>query len=72
MTFVAEDSKKYRELNQEYQEVLKIIGQVLMLAIVVLAFSSIVAFVFSEEGAANPPHTPKADLQETITQALIP
>ncbi len=37
-----------------------------MISIVVLAFSSIAVFVFSDEGAVNPPHTPKADLQESI------
>ena len=58
--------KKYRALGQDCQAVSEVIGQVLMLAIVVLAFASIAAFVFSEEEAANPPHTPKADLQETI------
>ena len=58
--------KKYRALGQDCQAVSEVIGQVLMLAIVVLAFSSIAMLVFSEGGAVNPPHTPKVDLQETI------
>ena len=58
--------KKYRALSQDCQAVSEVIGQVLMLAIVVLAFSSIAMLVFSEGGAINPPHTPKADLQESI------
>ncbi|AKB73368.1 hypothetical protein MSLAZ_0107 [Methanosarcina lacustris Z-7289] len=58
--------KKYREFGQDCQAVSEVIGQVLMLAIVVLAFSSIAMLVFSEGGVVNPPHTPKADLQETI------
>ena len=37
-----------------------------MIAVVVLAFSSIDVAVFSDGGAVNPPHTPKADLQESI------
>ncbi len=37
-----------------------------MVAIVVLAFSSISLAVFSDGGAMNPPHTPRTDLQESI------
>nr|WP_304364392.1 type IV pilin N-terminal domain-containing protein [Methanosarcina sp. KYL-1] len=44
----------------------EVIGQVLMVAIVVLAFSSISLAVFSDGGAMNPPHTPHTDLQEKI------
>ena len=60
------EGKKYRALGQNCQAVSEVIGQVLMLAIVVLAFSSIAVAVFSDGGAVNPPHTPKADLQESI------
>ena len=58
--------KKNRALGEDCQAVSEVIGQVLMLAIVVLAFSSIAMLVFSDGGVVNPPHTPKADLQETI------
>jgi len=37
-----------------------------MLAIVVLAFSSISLAVFSDGGTMNPPHTPHTDLQESV------
>jgi hypothetical protein len=39
-----------------------------MIAIVVLAFSSIAVVIFSEV-VANPPHTPHTDLQESIDPA---
>jgi len=60
------EGKKYRALGEDCQAVSEVIGQVLMLAVVVLAFSSIAVAVFSDGGAVNPPHTPKADLQESI------
>ncbi|MDY9926569.1 type IV pilin N-terminal domain-containing protein [Methanosarcina sp.] len=60
------EGKKYRALNQDCQAVSEVIGQVLMVAIVVLAFSSIALTVFSDEGAINPPHVPRTDLQESI------
>ena len=60
------EGKKYRTLGEDCQAVSEVIGQVLMLAVVVLAFSSIAVAVFSDGGAVNPPHTPKADLQESI------
>jgi FlaG/FlaF family flagellin (archaellin) len=66
VTFIAEGSKKYRALGEDCQAVSEVIGQVLMVAVVVLAFSSIAVAVFSDGGAVNPPHTPKADLQESI------
>ena len=53
-------------MAEDCQAVSEVIGQVLMLAVVVLAFSSIAVAVFSDGGAVNPPHTPKADLQESI------
>ncbi|WP_048162876.1 type IV pilin N-terminal domain-containing protein, partial [Methanosarcina sp. 1.H.A.2.2] len=60
------EGKKYRALGQDCQAVSEVIGQVLMVAVVVLAFSSIALTVFSDGGAMNPPHTPKTDLQESI------
>jgi archaellin len=40
-----------------------------MVAVVVLAFSSIALTVFSDGGAMNPPHTPRTDLQESINRS---
>jgi FlaG/FlaF family flagellin (archaellin) len=63
------EGKKYRKLDKDNQAVSELIGQVLMLAVVVLAFSAIAVTVFSEGGAVNPPHTPKADIRENISTA---
>jgi FlaG/FlaF family flagellin (archaellin) len=60
------EGKKYRALGQDCQAVSEVIGQVLMVAVVVLAFSSIALTVFSDGGAMNPPHTPHTDLHENI------
>ena len=60
------EGKKYRELGQDCQAVSDVIGQMLMIAIVVLAFSGIALTVFSDDGAVNPPHTPHTDLRENI------
>lgn len=60
------EGKKYRALGQDCRAVSEVIGQVLMVAIVVLAFSSIALTVFSDTGAVNPPHVPRTDLQESI------
>lgn len=60
------EGKKYRPLSRDCHAVSEVLGQILMLTIVVLAFSSIAVFVFSDEGAVKPLHTPKTDLQESI------
>lgn len=60
------EGKKYRALGRDCRAVSEVIGPVLMIAVVVLAFSSIAVFVFSDEGAVKPPHTPKVDLQESV------
>jgi FlaG/FlaF family flagellin (archaellin) len=65
VTFIVE-GKKYRALGRDCQAVSEVIGQVLMVAVVVLAFSSIAVTVFSDAGAMNPPHVPRTDLQESI------
>jgi len=62
------EGKKYRALFQDCRAVSEVIGQVLMVAIVVLAFSSIALTVFSDGGAMNPPHAPRTDLQESIDE----
>jgi len=63
------EGKKYRALGQDCQAVSEVIGQVLMVAIVVLAFSSIALTVFSDGGAMNPPHVPRTDLQESVNRS---
>lgn len=60
------EGKKYRALDKDCQAVSEVVGEVLMIAIVILAFSSIALTVFSDEGVVNPPHVPRTDLQESI------
>ena len=62
------EGRKYRELREDCLAVSEVVGQVLMVAIVVLAFSSIAAVIFSDI-VVNPPHTPHTDLQESIDPA---
>jgi FlaG/FlaF family flagellin (archaellin) len=59
------EGKKYKEFSENCQAVSEVVGQMLMIAIVVLAFSSIAVVIFSDV-VANPPHTPHTDLQESI------
>jgi FlaG/FlaF family flagellin (archaellin) len=63
------EGKKYRALGKDCRAVSEMIGQVLMVAVVVLAFSSIAVTVFSDGGAMNPPHVPRTDLQESINRS---
>lgn len=63
------EGKKYRALGRDCTAVSETIGQVLMVAVVVLAFSSIAVTVFSDGGAMNPPHVPRTDLQESINRS---
>lgn len=65
MLFIVE-AKKYREFEENCQAVSEVIGQVLMISIVVLAFSTIALTVFSEGGVVKPPHTPYTSLREKI------
>jgi FlaG/FlaF family flagellin (archaellin) len=67
VAFNVED-RKHRGLRENCQAVSEVVGQVLMIAIVVLAFSSIAAVIFSDI-VVNPPHTPHTDLQESIDPA---
>lgn len=62
------EGKKYRALGKDCRAVSEMIGQVLMVAVVVLAFSLIAVTVFSDGGAVNPPHVPRTDLQESINR----
>jgi FlaG/FlaF family flagellin (archaellin) len=59
------EGKKYRALRKDCQAVSEVVGQILMIAIVVIAFSSIAALIFSDK-VVNPPHTPHTNLQERI------
>lgn len=59
------EGRRHRELREDCQAVSEVVGQVLMIAIVVLAFSSIAVVVFSDI-VVNPPHTPHPDLLESI------
>lgn len=60
------EGKKYRALDWDCQAVSEMMGVVLMISIVVLAFSSIAITVFSDGGSMNPPHTPHTNLRENI------
>lgn len=59
------EGKKYRTLGEDCKAVSEVIGQVLMIALVVLAFSAISAIIFSDV-IVNPPHAPHTDLSEKI------
>jgi FlaG/FlaF family flagellin (archaellin) len=66
--FIAE-GKKRRGLYQDCRAVSEVYGQLLMISIVVLAFSGIALTVFSEGGAVKPKHTPHIDLQENFNRS---
>ncbi|KKH93309.1 hypothetical protein EO95_13480 [Methanosarcina sp. 1.H.T.1A.1] len=66
MTFIAEGNKKCRGLTRDCRAVSEVMGAVLMIAIVVLAFSAVALTVFSDEGSMDPPHTPHTNLRENI------
>ncbi|HII80308.1 MAG TPA: type IV pilin [Methanosarcina sp.] len=65
------EGKKYRALGKDCRAVSEVIGQVLMVAVVILAFSSIAITVFSDEGAVKPPHVPRTDLQESKSKNTV-
>ena len=60
------EGKKCRALGKDCRAVSEVYGQLLMMSIVVIAFSTIALTVFSDGGAVNPEHTPHTDLQENI------
>jgi len=68
VAFIVE-GKKCRSLCRNCRAVSEVVGQALMIAIVVLAFSSIALTVFSERESMNPPHTPHTNLQENIDKS---
>ncbi len=61
--------KKYRTIGQDCRAVSEVYGQLLMMSIVVIAFSTIAMIVFSEGGAVKPEHTPHIDLQENFNRS---
>jgi len=63
--FIVED-KKYGVPLQDCQAVSEVMGTVLMISIVVLAFSSVALTIFSEGDSMDPPHTPHTNLRENI------
>lgn len=60
------EGKKRWALFQDCRAVSEVYGQILMISIVVLAFSTIAITVFSDGGAVKPEHTPNTDLRESI------
>ena len=63
------EGKKCRALGQDCQAVSEVYGQLLMISIVVIAFSTIAVTVFSDEGAVKPEHIPHTDLQENFNRS---
>ena len=61
-----EGNKKPRGFFRDCQAVSELMGVVLMISIVVLAFSSIAVTVFSDGGTMDPTHTPHTNLQENL------
>lgn len=60
------EGKKRRVLCQDCRAVSEVYGQLLMISIVVIAFSTIAVTVFSDHGAVKPEHIPHTDLQENV------
>lgn len=63
------EGKKRRMLYQDCRGVSEVYGQMLMMSIVVLAFSTIGLAVFSDGGAVKPEHIPHTDLQENFNRS---
>jgi FlaG/FlaF family flagellin (archaellin) len=63
------EGKKRRALGQNCHAVSEVYGQLLMISIVVLAFSGIAVTVFSDGGAVKPEHIPHTDLQENFNRS---
>ena len=61
-----EGNKKPRGFFRDCQAVSELMGVVLMISIVVLAFSSIAVTVFSDGGTMDPTHTPHTNLRENL------
>lgn len=63
------EGKKSTGLCQDCRAVSEVYGQLLMISIVVLAFSMIGLTVFSDHGAVKPEHIPHTDLQENFNRS---
>lgn len=63
------EGKKCRVIYQDCRAVSEVYGQLLMISIVVIAFSGIALTVFSDGGAVKPEHTPHTDLQENFNRS---
>jgi archaeal type IV pilus assembly protein PilA len=59
------EGRKHRALSEDCKAVSEVVGQALMIAVVVLAFSSISVVIFSDV-VVNHPHTPQVNMQENI------
>jgi FlaG/FlaF family flagellin (archaellin) len=60
------EGKKYRELGENCQAVSEVLGQVLMIAIIVLSLSSLATTIFSDVVVINPPHKQHTYISERI------
>jgi FlaG/FlaF family flagellin (archaellin) len=60
------EGKKFRALGKNCHAVSEVYGQLLMISIVVIAFSTIALTVFSDGGAVKPEHIPNTDLRENV------
>lgn len=60
------EGKKCRAIGKDCQAVSEVYGQLLMISIVVISFSTIALTVFSDGGAVKPEHVPHIDLSEKI------
>ncbi len=60
------EGKKHRALGEDCKAVSEVYGQLLMISIVIIAFSTIALTVFSELAIENSQRMPHTDLQENI------
>ena len=63
------EGKRCRAFGQNCHAVSEVYGQLLMMSIVVIAFSTIAVTVFSDGGAVKPEHIPHTDLQESFNRS---
>lgn len=63
------EGKKYRTLGQDCRAVSEVMGAMLMISVVILAFSAVAITVFSDGDAVDPPHTPHTNLRENIDKS---
>ncbi|MCC4765864.1 type IV pilin [Methanosarcina sp. DH1] len=63
------EGKKRWAFCQDCRGVSEVYGQLLMIGIVVIAFSTIAVTVFSDENTVKPEHIPHTDLQENFNRS---